>query len=152
MIVLWAAARVGARRGAASFARASCDSPQAMSGDRARLVAAANRLRGEARALAEAFEGAAIGRAEVFRIIDTITSNAISERFTDYAGSVQAVMATDTLLSSLVASGEISQESVQSIRADINGAYQAVREPNAYHPRNFRASLGRAAAAIRRLR
>ena len=30
--------------------------------------------------------------------------------------------------------------------------YQAVREPNSYNPRNFRASLGRAAAAIRRLR
>ena len=88
----------------------------------------------------------------MFRIIDTITSNAISERFTDYAGSVQAVMATDTLLSSLVASGEISQEAVEGIRSDINIAYQAVREPNSYNPRNFRASLGRAAAAIRRLR
>ena len=39
-----------------------------------------------------------------------------------------------------------------AIRADINGAYRAVHDPNAYDPGGFRASLGRAAAAIRRLR
>ena len=39
-----------------------------------------------------------------------------------------------------------------AIRADINRAYRAVRDPNAYDPGAFRASLGRAAAAIRRLR
>jgi len=152
MIMLAAAARVVAPQMATRFDRASFDFHQAMTGDRSRLAAAAARLRQEAGALANAFSSAEIGRAQVFRIIDTITSNAISERFTDYAGSVQAVMATDTLLSSLVASGEISQEAVQGIRADINTAYQAVSEPNAYNPRNFRASLGRAAAAIRRLR
>ena len=85
-------------------------------------------------------------------MIDAITSRAITERYTDYAGSVQAVMATDTLLSSLVASGEVTQQAVMGIRGDINSAYQAVREPNVYDPGNFRASLGRAAAAIRRLR
>ena len=46
----------------------------------------------------------------------------------------------------------ISREAADRIRADINTAYRAVRDPNAYSPGEFRASLGRAAAAIRRLR
>ena len=44
------------------------------------------------------------------------------------------------------------ESAANSIRNDINGAYRAVRDPNAYSPGEFRASLGRAAAAIRRLR
>ena len=94
-----------------------------------------------------------MGRDQTFAIIDAITSEAISPRFTDYAGSVQAVMATDTLLSSLVNDGDgLAGQCRDRIRADINIAYRAVRDPNAYSPGEFRASLGRAAAAIRRLR
>ena len=52
--------------------------------------------------LADAFSSAAMGADTTFAIIDTITTEAIRDRFTDYAGSVQAVMATDTLLSALV--------------------------------------------------
>lgn len=152
MIMLAAAARVVAPRQGARFEAASRAFHQSMGRDRATMLAAAARLRREADALADAFAGAAISRAQVFRIIDTITAGAISERFTDYAGSVQAVMATDTLLSALVSANEVSADAVQGIRADINLAYQAVREPNSYNPRTFRASLGRAAAAIRRLR
>jgi hypothetical protein len=93
-----------------------------------------------------------MGRQQTFAIIDAITSNAVQERYTDYAGSVQAVMATDTLLSSLVNSGQIEAGAANTIRSDINIAYRAVRDPNEYQPREFRASLGRAASAIRRLR
>ena len=81
-----------------------------------------------------------------------MTGNALRERFTDYAGSVQAVMATDTLLSALVNDGHVSPAAASGIRGDINAAYRAVRDPNAYDPGAFRTSLGRAAAAIRRLR
>ena len=61
-------------------------------------------------------------------------------------------MATDTLLSALVNSGQVTSGAAQGIRNDINSAYRAVRDPNEYQPREFRASLGRAASAIRRLR
>ncbi len=155
MIMLAAAARVVAPRDAAEFDAASSDFHAAMgssSGNAQRMVAAARRLRQEADDLGRRFAQAPLDRSHIFAIIDAITSRAISERYTDYAGSVQAVMATDTLLSSLVASGDVSQQSVAGIRGDINSAYQAVREPNSYDPANFRASLGRAAAAIRRLR
>ena len=56
------------------------------------------------------------------------------ERFTDYAGSVQAVMATDTLLSALVNQGQVSAAAAAGIRADINAAYRAVHDPNDYDP------------------
>ena len=152
MIMLAAAARVAAPSIAAQFERDSRAFHQALGRDRASAVAAANRLRDTARNLANAFSSATMGRQQTFAIIDAITSNAIQERYTDYAGSVQAVMATDTLLSSLVNSGQVSTGQAEGIRTDINTAYRAVRDPNEYQPREFRASLGRAASAIRRLR
>jgi hypothetical protein len=152
MIMLSAAAKVLAPGQAARFDRDSRAFHQALARDRASAVAAAANLRESARALGAAFSGAGIGRAQTFAIIDTIAGNAVSARFTDYSGSVQAVMAVDTLLSALVSSGAASAAAADSIRVDINGAYRAVRDPNAYQPREFRASLGRAAAAIRKLK
>jgi hypothetical protein len=152
MIMLAAAARAVSPALAERFDRDSRAFHQALGRDRQSAIAAAARLRETARALTDTFSRSSMGRAQVFEIIDAITSNAISQRFTDYAGSVQAVMATDTLLSALVNSGQVRPDAVESIRGDINSAYQAVRDPNAYQPRDFRASLGRAAAAIRRLK
>jgi Cytochrome c554 and c-prime len=158
MIMLSAAARVVAPALGRRFDESTRAFYEAMSadgnprGDDARVRLAAQRLRQDAAALVDLFARTSIGNAQVFQIIDTITGNAVSERFTDYAGSVQAVMATDTLLSSLVITRAVTAEQVQAIRGDINIAYQAVRDPNRYSPQNFRASLGRAASAIRRLR
>lgn len=152
MIMLSAAARVVAPGLAAQFDRDSRAFHQAMGQGRQAAIAAAGRLRATLRQLAGAFAGADMGRNTTFAIIDTITSQAIRDRFTDYAGSVQAVMATDTLLSALVSGGHVPLATANSIRVDINGAYRAVHDPNAYDPGGFRASLGRAAAAIRRLR
>jgi hypothetical protein len=151
MIMLSAAARVVAPGAGQRFEAASRAFHLAVARDRGAAVAAAGQLREAARNLANAFASATIGRDQTFAIIDSITSEAISPRFTDYAGSVQAVMATDTLLSSLVSQGAVTPDGAESIRDDINAAYRAVRDPNAYDPREFRASLGRAAAAIKRL-
>lgn len=152
MIMLSAAARVIAPGLAGQFERNSRNFHLALTRDRASAIAAANALRESAQALAAAFSTATVSRQTTFAIIDSITSEAISPRFTDYAGSVQAVMATDTLLSALVQQGEVPEGTANSIRSDINQAYRAVRDPNAYSPGEFRASLGRAATAIRRLR
>jgi hypothetical protein len=152
MIMLAAAARAVSPELGSRFDRDSRAFHQSLARDRASAVAAAGRLRETARALADAFSRGPTGRGQVFAIIDTITSSAIAPRFTDYAGSVQAVMATDTLLSALVSGGHVTADAAGAIRGDINLAYRAVRDPNAYQPREFRASLGRAAAAIQRLR
>jgi len=152
IIMLAAAARVVAPGLAQRFERDSRAFHAAMADGRGPAVAAAATLRGSARALADAFAAAPMGRETTFAIIAAITSDAIRPRFTDYAGSVQAVMATDTLLSALVSEGQVSAGAASGIRADINAAYRAVHDPNDYNPGAFRASLGRAAAAIRRLR
>jgi hypothetical protein len=110
-------------------------------------VAAAARLRATAQALSARFAAAPLGRRETFAIVDAV-ANAAAARYTDYEGSAQAVMAIDTLLSSLVASGDVPRSAATSIRADINRAYQAVRDPNGYQPLAFRASLASAARAI----
>jgi hypothetical protein len=151
MIMLSAAAKVVAPQAGARFDRASRAFHAALAKDRSSALAAAGALRTSTRDVADAFAGG-ISRDQVFAIIDTVAGGAIAPRFTDYAGSVQAVMAVDTLLSSLVSARQVDRTAAESIRADINAAYQAVREPNSYDPRQFRASLGRAAAAIRRLR
>src|SRR5688572_205705 len=122
MIMLAAAARVAAPGMAQRFERDSRAFHQAMARDRGAAVAAAGTLRETARALVTAFAGAQLGREQTFAIIDTITSQAISPRFTDYAGSVQAVMATDTLISALVDSGQVSEQAANTIRTDINSA------------------------------
>lgn len=152
MIMLSAAARVIAPAAGQRFDQAARNFHLAIARDRVSAVAAAAQLRASTRALAEAFSSAPMGREQTFAIINAITSEAISPRFTDYAGSVQAVMATDTMLSALVHDGAVTEANAARIRADINIAYRAVRDPNAYSPGEFRASLGRAAAAIRRLR
>jgi hypothetical protein len=145
MIMLAAAARVAAPAQASRFERDSRNFHAALAKDRTAALAAAAPLKASARAVADDLSRG-VTRAQVFEIIDSIAGNAISPRFTDYSGSVQAVMAVDTLFSSL------GTDAPDSIRADINSAYRAVRDPNAYDPREFRSSLGRAAAAIRKLR
>jgi len=151
MIMLSAAAKVAAPGLAGRFDRDSRAFHLALAKDRASAAAAAAALRESARAVGGAFAGG-ISRAQTFDIIDTIAGAAVAPRFTDYSGSVQAVMAVDTLLSALVNAGQASASAAESIRADINSAYRAVRDPNEYRPREFRASLARAAAAIRRLK
>jgi hypothetical protein len=152
MIMLSAAARAAAPGLAGRFDADSRAFHAALAQDRASAVKAAARLRSSAGALAIAFSGKSFGRAESFAIIDSITSNATTARFTDYEGSIQAVMATDTLLNAMVNAGYVGAGSASNIRGDINRAYAAVRDPNAYRPMEFRAALSRAAGAIRALR
>ncbi|WEK44041.1 MAG: hypothetical protein P0Y64_04200 [Candidatus Sphingomonas colombiensis] len=61
-------------------------------------------------------------------------------------------MAVDTLLNSMVKSGRITVGAAAGIRVDVNRAYGAVKEPNAYRPGDFRAALGSAARSIGALR
>ena len=61
-------------------------------------------------------------------------------------------MAIDTLLNALVAQGQVEGSAAAAIRPDLNRAYSAVRDPNAYRPAEFRASIQRIASAVRSLR
>jgi len=150
MIMLLAAARVTAPSLASQFDANSRAFHAALASDRGSAVRAAGRLRATASALANNFSRTDFSRAQVFQIVDAVSSPANLARYTDYEGAVQAVMATDTLLNALVNSGYVGAGSATSIRADI--AYSAVREPNAFRPLEFRAAIGRATRAIRALR
>lgn len=150
MILLAAAARVASPDLAARFSADSRAFHAALATDRASAVAAAGVLLGTTRTLAAAMGGRAFGRADTLDILRTVLSDALTPRYTDYSGGVQAVMAVDTLLSAMVANGDLSVGVVARMRPDIEAAYAAVREPNAYHPDQFRAAMRRIEAALER--
>ena len=136
---------------AEAFRSASRDFHRAMGEGQAEARAAAQALSGRAGALADALSARSYANADAFRVIAIIAGEATAPRFTDYAGSVQAVMAVDTLLNALVSEGRITQGAAAGIRGDIARAYKAVDEPNAYRPADFRSALKSAAGAIGRL-
>ncbi len=137
---------------AANFDRAARDFHAAMGKGRTETLAASARLGTAASALSSALAKGSNGSDTAFAVIATIAGKAISSRFTDYEGSVQAVMAVDTLLNALVRQGQVSVGAAAGIRANINRAYAAVRGPNEYNPAGFRSALGEAARAIGALR
>ena len=136
---------------AAAFQSASRDFHKAMGTGPAEARAAAQALSSRAGALSDALAGRAYAGADAFKVIAIIAGETTAPRFTDYAGSVQAVMAVDTLLNALVTEGRITTGAAAGIRADIARAYKAVGEPNAYRPADFRNALKSAAGAIGRL-
>ena len=152
IIMLSAAAKIVAPGLAARFDADSKAFHLALTKDRASAVVAAGKLKASAAALSEAFQSASLDRAQTFAIIDIISSDGVGNRFTDFTGSTQAVMAIDTLVSAMVNSGQVSGGAVSGIRSDINRAYAAVRDPNDYRPADFRRALGSAVRTIRTLR
>jgi hypothetical protein len=152
MIMLSAAARRAAPGLANRFDADSRAFHAALAVDRGSAIKAAARLRSSANALIDVFESRRFGSDDIFALIDSVAGSATNPRYTDYEGSTQAVMAVDTLLNALVNTGAVGAERADGIRGDINVAYAAVRDPNAYKPMEFRAALGRAAAAIRVLK
>lgn len=152
MILLSAAAKVAAPALAGQFDAQSKAFHAALATDRTSAVAAANRLRHSAAALASTFAGGRANSGLAFAIVDQIDSGMTAPRFTDYTGSAQAVMAVDTLLNALVTSGRVTHGAAAGIRVHINVAYAAVRDPNDFRPDAFRTALGAATRAILALR
>ena len=151
IIMLSAVAQVLAPGQAESFDAASRDFHAAMGKGRAETVAAARRLDAATGALSRVLSARSYGPGTAFSVIAAIAGKAISPRFTDYAGSTQAVMAVDTLLNALVRQGRITIGAAAGIRANVNRAYAAVASPESYNPAAFRVALGRAADSIEAL-
>ena len=152
IIMLSAIAKAFVPGRAAQFEAASQDFHRAMGEGRGEAVAAAQRLRGEASALSDALAGRSFGSGDAFAAVQAIADRTLTARFTDYTGSAQAVMAVDTLLNAMVRDGRITTGAATGIRANINRAYGAVRNPESYNPAQFRAALGQATSAIGALR
>lgn len=152
LILLGAVARTLAPSAGAGFDEASRAFHRAMGQGRGAAQEAAVALRGSAASLSDALAARGYSGNDAFAVVEAVAAKATSDRFTDYAGSVQAVMALDTLLNALVREGRITVGAAAGIRADINRAYAAVDAPNSYRPAEFRGALGAAANAIGRLR
>ncbi len=152
MILLSAAARVAAPGMATRFDADARAFHTAIARDRGSAVVAAGRLAATASALASALSAGSSNGDTAFAIVDAIAGPATAPRFTDYEGSIQAVMSMDSLLSALVKQGRVTIGAAAGIRSDINRAYAAVRDPNGYRPADFRVALGSAARSIRTLR
>jgi hypothetical protein len=148
LIMLSVAARTLAPGQGAAFEAATAAFHRAMSNGRAETVASAQRLEAAAAALSEALSARNYGGNDAFRVIGAIADRTTSPRFTDYAGSAQAVMAVDTLLNAMVREGQVTVGAAAGIRASINRAYAAVEGPERYNPAAFRAALGQAARSI----
>jgi len=152
MIMLSAAAKVVAPGLSARLDADSRAFHAALARDRGESLRAAAKLAGTARALSDAFAARSFSRNETLAIIDTVLAGEVSRRYTDYSGSAQAVMAADTLLNALVASGQADRGAVERIRPNLDRAYAQVRDPNAYRPDAFRTTLSQVAQAARALR
>lgn len=152
IIMLSAVSRALVPGRAAAFDAASKDFHRAMGQGRPQAAAAALKLSGEAGALSDALAQRSYGGDDAFTVVAAIAGTVTAPRFTDYAGSSQAVMAVDTLLNAMVREGRITVGAAAGIRANINRAYAAVRTPEAYRPAQFRSALGQAASAIGALR
>lgn len=148
IIMLAAVAQVLAPVEAARFESAARAFHAAMGKGRADAMVAGARLEAAARSLGAAMGQGPSGSDTAFRVIAAIGGRTISPRFTDYAGSAQAVMAVDTLLNALVREGRVTVGAAAGIRAQLNRAYAAVASPVDYSPVTFRAALGQAVRSI----
>ena len=152
IIMLSAVGRSLAPGAGEAFSDASVAFHRSMGSDRASAQQAAVALREQAQALSKVLAARSYGGDDIYRVIAAIASQATTPRFTDYAGSVQAVMAVDTLLNALVREKRVTVGAAAGIRANINRAYAAVAAPETYRPAEFRSALGTAATAIGSLR
>lgn len=151
MIMLSAAIRVALPAMATKFETDARAFHAALARDRPNAVVAARRLATTADAAAQRLSSISGSGEMAFAMVDAIAGPVTAARFTDYSGSAQAVMAVDTLLNALVRQGRITVGAAAGIRANINRAYGAVRDPNDYRPADFRGALADAVRAIRSL-
>jgi len=152
IIMLSAIAHTAMPRAAERFDADARAFHAAMGRSRADAITAAMRLNASAQMLSDTLARTSLGADIAFAAVARITAPASLARFTDYEGAVQAVMATDTLLNALVKEKRITLGAAAGIRASINRAYAAVKEPNSFDQPIFRAALQQAATAIGSLR
>ena len=151
MIMLSAIGRVAAPAEGERFDAAAREFHAVMAQGRGDGQAAARQLAKAAHDLADSLAAHVFSRAESFAALEAVLNGA-AERYTDYEGGAQAVMAADTLLNSLVAQGQISRASAEEVRPDINKLYAEVRDTNSWHPADFRDAVRELASAVGRLK
>lgn len=149
LIMLGAAARVVAPADATKLEADSRAFHAAMLQGRGEADKAATALAATSRRLSDAFAKSSFDRARTLAILAAVVD---SDRYTDFAGATQAVMAVGTLVNTLKATGQIDAKEARALKPDVDRAYTLVRDPNAFKPADFRQSFGKISAQVARLR
>lgn len=69
---------------------------------------------------------------QTLQILDEVLTETLARRYTDYVAGEQAIMAVDTLMSSLIAAKQVSRLEVNAMREEVELGYAAVDEANIY--------------------
>ncbi len=152
MIMLSAAAKVAAPALSARFEEESRGFHGALAKNGSVAGAQAAKLAETSRKLADAFAGHSFSRGDTLAIFAAVLTGETASRYSDFAGASQAVMGADTLLNALVAEGALDRAAAAKLRPDLDRAYRAVRDPNAFRPADVRAALQAAADKVRGLK
>ena len=149
MLMLSAAAKVAAPGLAEKFEAESRAFHEALAKNGPQAAQKAQALAATSHQMADAFAARGFSRAETVAILQAVLSGEGAKRYTDFSGATQAVMAADTLLNALVADGAVDRATAARLKPDLDRAYAAVRDPNAFHPAEARAALAQVADKVR---
>ncbi len=89
---------------------------------------------------------------KTLNIINTVIEDALTRRYTDYVSAEQAIMAVDTLLSSMIAANQVARADVTDMRGEINKGYNAVEDPNKYDQDQLTQALRNLQGSLKGLR
>jgi len=89
---------------------------------------------------------------QTLNILDTVVEDALRRRYTDYVAAEQAIMAVDTLLSSMIATSQVSNTEIEGLREEINKGYDAVENPNEYNQGQLTTALSSVQQRLKGLR
>lgn len=109
-------------------------------------------LQNTARQLASLAGSANFTRDRTLALINQIAEDTVTERYTDYVSAEQAIMAIDTLLSSMIAADQVSLGEINDMRDRVEQAYDAVADSNAYDQAELAAALRALRADVTALR
>jgi hypothetical protein len=149
MIMLSVAAKVAAPSLSARFEEESRGFHTALAKNGSVAGQQAAKLADTSRKLADAFAAHSFSRGDTLAIFQAVLTGDAAARYTDFAGASQAVMAADTLLNALVAQGAVDRAEAAKLRPDLDRAYQAVRDANAFRPADLRLAFQQAAEKVR---
>jgi hypothetical protein len=152
MIMLSAAAKVAAPALSSRFDDESRGFHAALGKTGAVTGQQAAKLAETSRKLADVFAAHSFTRGDTLAIFQALLTGEAASRYTDFAGASQAVMGADTLLNALVAQGALDRAEAARLRPDLDRAYQAVHDPNAFRPADLRAAFQQAADKVRALK
>lgn len=147
MLMLSATVRAIAPNLAGRFAAETRAFHAAFATDRPAAIRAANQLAATSRQLATTFERASFTKGQTLAILRGVLADQ-GPLYTDYQGATQAVMAADTLLADLEASGGVTRADAKRVRTQLDRAYAAVRTPEGFRPDAFRQVAAQLASSV----